>query len=203
MNKFYVYVHRRMSDSKVFYVGKGARNRDTMSYGRSAWWNRIVEKHGVYSERVLDRAPEPCCFALERILIAAIGRGNLCNLSDGGEGSGGHKMSEANRIAHAARMTGSKNWNWGKAKPPEVRQKISAAKIGVKDSEETRAKKRLARLGNKNPSFDPSIRKFVHDSGECFVGTSYDFRIAHGLKQQSISRIVLGLRTRHKGWRHV
>lgn len=84
--KFYVYVHRRASDGRIFYVGKGSGKRAWDRYGRNRWWNAIVAKHGLEVDFVLKDAPQPCCFLYEKILIAAIGRKNLCNMTDGGEG---------------------------------------------------------------------------------------------------------------------
>jgi hypothetical protein len=97
MRKFCVYVHRRNDSGAVFYVGKGHGKRPYTKHGRSKHWHRIVNKHGYSVEIVLDNAPEPCAFTYEMALIAAIGRSNLCNATDGGQGCSGRIMGEAQR----------------------------------------------------------------------------------------------------------
>ena len=102
--KFYVYVHRRASDGRVFYVGKGSRKRLTDTYGRSEYWRRVSEKHGWSAHIVARFSQEQCALSLEVALIKLIGREYLTNATMGGEGV---------------------------CKPSEyVRQKMRAAKIG-------------------------------------------------------------------------
>jgi hypothetical protein len=92
--RFCTYIHFRESDGKPFYVGKGKPSRALDFSNRSAWWKRIAKKHGVTVKVVLKDAPDPCCIALEKILIKKIGRKNLCNMTDGGDGASGMKQSE-------------------------------------------------------------------------------------------------------------
>jgi hypothetical protein len=120
---YYVYVHRRKSDGRVFYVGKGQGRRANDVRHRSKYWNRIVEKHGLVVDIVHHFSHEPDAFSLERELIAFYGRGNLCNLTDGGEGPSGIKRSEATKKLMSERSTMSL---------PENRLKISLAKKGKK-----------------------------------------------------------------------
>jgi hypothetical protein len=95
---FYVYVHRRDTDGRVFYVGKGKAKRAWASQGRSNYWHRIVAKHGLIVEIVQDHLQECYAFELEKDLIAYYGRENLCNLTDGGEGPSGFlKSAETKR----------------------------------------------------------------------------------------------------------
>lgn len=92
---FYVYVHCRATDGRVFYVGKGTKQRAWSSDRRNAHWNNIVKKHGYCVEIVQDGMQEWWAFELEREFIALHGRGNqfLCNATDGGEGAAGAKRS--------------------------------------------------------------------------------------------------------------
>lgn len=100
-DKYYVYVHRYASGEKegdVFYVGKGAcRKRFKSKQGRSIYWNRIVSKYGFKYEILKRFNSEQCAFSYEKILISIIGRKNLCNLTDGGEGASGRVVSENTR----------------------------------------------------------------------------------------------------------
>jgi hypothetical protein len=105
-NDYYVYVHRRKTDGRVFYVGKGKGNRANSRSGRSAYWKNIVAKHGLLIELVQYGMLEADAFILERELIASYGRGTLCNLTDGGDGAS------------------------GSIKSPEARRKIGQSKLG-------------------------------------------------------------------------
>lgn len=95
--KYCVYAHRKASTGEVFYIGKGGPQRPSSKIGRSIRWHRTVAKHGLEIQIIKDGMPEACAFTLEKALIYAIGRENLCNLTDGGEGTSGRIASEAQR----------------------------------------------------------------------------------------------------------
>lgn len=101
-NKYYVYVHKYASGPKsgqVFYVGKGAyKDRCKSKSGRNLYWNRIVSKYGYTHSVVIRFSEEICAFSFERALIKLYGRENLCNLTDGGEGTSGRIVSESQRL---------------------------------------------------------------------------------------------------------
>lgn len=169
-NEHYVYVHRRMTDGVVFYVGKGRGRRAWSSSGRNNWWKNVAAKHGFGVKIAKAEMPEPCALSFERCLIAAIGRDNLTNLVDGGGGITGWKHSDEakakigrhwkgreftpkmrealaeynkNRIisdAHRANISAAKKGKKTGPKSAETRAKISAAHMGMKHSEETRRK---------------------------------------------------------------
>lgn len=94
MNHFYVYAHERASDGKVFYIGKGRGNRAFTKSGRNRHWAHVVGKHGLNVRLIKSDMPEPCAFSLEMAMIASLGRENLCNLTDGGEGTSGYSLSD-------------------------------------------------------------------------------------------------------------
>jgi len=107
---FYVYVHRKESDSTIFYVGKGKLNR-YMSLNRNNFWHKVANKHGVFVEIVLDGMAEDDAHLLEIELIRFYGRrdsglGYLVNATDGGEGVAGYIYSDEQRKAVSDRVTG-------------------------------------------------------------------------------------------------
>lgn len=117
---FYVYIHRKQSNGEVFYVGKGKDKRAWLKSGRTEFWHRVVNKHGLVVEIVLSGLQEWYAFELETNLIALYGRkdlyeGYLINMADGGEGASGVVATS------------------------ETRAKMSAARIGIVFSEEHRA----------------------------------------------------------------
>jgi hypothetical protein len=105
-----VYIHRRkdIEDSflNVFYVGIGKNTQRAYhkrKNDRSDFWRKIVAKSGYIVEIThTDLCWEEAC-AIEKYLICFYGRrdlnlGNLCNLTDGGDGSFGHINSKSSNI---------------------------------------------------------------------------------------------------------
>jgi hypothetical protein len=138
---FYVYEFRG-PDGVTFYVGKGthanipsrerfyrhrrehvfeARSRHLKLYRkiRSIW-----AKGGDYTEHVVfSCGSESEAFQEERRLISLYGRRNLCNLTDGGDGSTGYRHTSA------ARQRMSKDRK-GKPCPESTKKAISVALTG-------------------------------------------------------------------------
>lgn len=159
--RFYTYIHTRADDLKVFYVGKGTArdNRANSIKGRSPFWHRTVAKHGLKVDICMRFEKEADAFEHERFLILCFRElgAPLANLTDGGEGVSGFKVSEETRKKMSAASKGRKRTpeqieataaaNRGKKRPPEVVAKILAAKAGFKHSAETKEKIRLIRTG--------------------------------------------------------
>ena len=91
MNDKVVYLHKRKSDNKVFYVGMGYKKRAYDFNGRNKFWRNYVKKYGnpvveIYKDNLTK---EEAC-KVEINLIKKYGRrskgkGYLVNLSSGGE----------------------------------------------------------------------------------------------------------------------
>lgn len=99
-NVFYVYLHRRSSDGKVFYVGKGSGKRAKETHGRNIRWKRTVEKHGMYIEYYRENLSEQEAFDLEIETIRLMRElypETMCNMTDGGEGLSGYKWTDMTR----------------------------------------------------------------------------------------------------------
>ena len=127
---FYIYLLISSLDEKVFYVGKG--------FGRRMYWHKkkainkehynihlqrkilkLIQLGGkIKYEKVFESTNEEEVFNQEVETIKYFGLENLCNLTEGGEGSTGyihtedaiHKMKE---IASARNWNGEKNPNYG------------------------------------------------------------------------------------------
>lgn len=96
MNKYYVYLHRRASDNKPFYVGKGSRYRAWDFSRRNPHWQNIKNKHGVIVDILFENLAEEDAFQIEKdtILEFTYFGYSLCNKTAGGEGISGHKHSK-------------------------------------------------------------------------------------------------------------
>ena len=131
INEFYVYMYLDV-DNVPFYIGKGKNDRylintHTHKQGSNKFLKSKIRKIDVVNVKVHflhKNLTEEEAFHWERYWIKYIGRrdlgeGTLCNLTDGGEGSG-HSVSV------------------------ETKQQISKALKGHKVSRETRQKMRTA-----------------------------------------------------------
>lgn len=128
MNKkeFYVYVHKRKTDSSVFYVGKGKGSRDSSRSGRSNHWRNIVEKNGLIIERLAENLSESEAYQLEIQFIKEmriLGE-RICNIANGGNGGlSGIKLNPD----HIEKL---RNAKIGKPQSPDHAKKSARAKIG-------------------------------------------------------------------------
>lgn len=122
MNDRCVYLHVRVSDNKVFYVGKGSVYRAKTTSGRNKHWRNVVGKHGREVIIIRRNLSNEYAYALEQRLISLYkSRGiNLVNACDGGKGIPGYKHLPAAKQAMSAKRK-------GKPHSPEWRAKISAA----------------------------------------------------------------------------
>lgn len=163
--KFYVYLHLRKTDGKVFYVGKGSGNRAWSKWDRhrNPWWHRVVLKHGYYVEIAHDEMNEDDAFLLEMWLIAKFRHEGfpLVNLTDGGEGCSGMAHSEESRERIRRKKIGIKLTE-------EHKRKVSESLTGCKRSEETRAKLRENRLRNPTNNLKHDGRVVCRSDGKCY-----------------------------------
>jgi hypothetical protein len=110
--EFYVYTHAR-PDGTVFYVGKGTARRawDFSPSRRTAHHKNITAKYGVDSIRIVvfPAASEQLAFQLERAMIHQMRAAGavLVNLTDGGEGVSGRRMTE---VQASALSKGRRSW---------------------------------------------------------------------------------------------
>lgn len=151
---FYVYIHRRATDGKVFYVGKGTADRAwQLGSKRNEHWKRVVAKHGFTVELVETGLQDWYAQEREIELIAFYGMENLCNQTAGGEGGGTRVWTEESRKRLSDAKKGkSLHWMIGDKNPmhrPEVAAKVIASRIG---------KSSTWIAGDKNPMHNPEIK---------------------------------------------
>lgn len=95
---FYVYLHKRLTDGSVFYVGKGKNKRAWTKKSRNNHWSNVVKKHGGFDvEIVVDNLTEQESFRVEAEQIAIYGIDNLTNQTLGGISTTGMVHSEETR----------------------------------------------------------------------------------------------------------
>jgi LEM3-like protein/NUMOD3 motif-containing protein len=168
MNDYYVYFLINSLDNKVFYIGKGKRNRmykhellvnkGIKPNNNPILYNKIlkIKKCGGYIiyEKILTNLTEHDAFNLEIQKISEIGLENLCNLHCGGRG-GDNPYS---RTLEAKEKRASKMR--GRNLSAEHRKSISETQKGVpKHSEQYKKFLSIRMSGKNNPMFGKTISK--------------------------------------------
>jgi hypothetical protein len=152
---FYVYVLFRPWNGEPCYVGKGKGSRATYHFILGA---RHYNQHlaAVFKKAGTKELPcvilhehldETTAFAYEVAFIAAIGRsdlgkGPLCNQTDGGEGTSGAVVAE-----HTKKR--ASETHKGKIISDETRARLRASHLGQKPSRLAIERTRAANLGSK------------------------------------------------------
>lgn len=212
---FYVYLHSHMDDGTIFYVGKGKGRRVSAYHRRNNHWKNTAAKHGCLAEIVMEFEREACALSWEVAIIKYIGRQNLVNQTDGGEGHSGAEYSAERN----AKISAAKRLLWA---DPEYRKRQSERlsgsgnhMFGVTGERHpnfgnTGAKSKLfgrkrpdhaARMsGDKHPNHDPTIYNFIHKSGSMEVCTKLDLRTRYNLNSSSLTRVCDGRSKSIKGW---
>lgn len=151
---FYVYVLKTHEDN-VIYVGKGSGNRMfkhiQIAKGSSKnklknpkLYNKILStiNNGgyIFPEIIFQSFSESECLKKEIEMINEYGFENLCNLTYGGEGTSGYKLSEQTK----QKMSEAKKEFW----------KNQTSTLSKREfSDDARHKMSECKLGDKNPSF--------------------------------------------------
>lgn len=158
---YYVYAHAK-PDNTVFYIGKGTRQRAWSAHGRNEWWQRTVAKHGYRVVLLADGLTQEQAVEEEAAVIAHFKPfGALVNILDRGDIAPSSHPDVAASISKA--LLGIKRSEETKAKlkalvkTPETRAKMSAAAKLRIVSEETRVK--LSAIGRTRRHSEETKRK--------------------------------------------
>lgn len=130
-NKYHIYLHIKLTDGSPFYVGKGIMNgyRSKTKQYRSEWWHRIVDKYG-FDIIILEEnltCSEACVreiYWIDRIGRRDLGKGPLVNLTIGGDGRVGYKMSDDQKRKISNSLKGIK-------RSPEFGKQVSQRQMGL------------------------------------------------------------------------
>lgn len=119
MNSFYVYRYIRLDTKTPFYVGKGRLNRSKRISHHNEYCKRIIAAHGCKIEHMVEGLAESEAYAKELEFLKMYKTMGYCeaNFAEGGRGGAS-----------------------GKYITLETKQKISAAKKGIKFTEAHKAK---------------------------------------------------------------
>lgn len=168
---FYVYYLIDPTTSMPFYVGKGSGNRmykhensvknGKIPHNNLKLYHRI--KHildlrlSVVYKKVFDKLNEKESFLKEQNEIRIIGKSNLCNLTEGGQGISGLKRSDTHK-KKMSRMRKGKNNPF----------------FGFHHTSETKEKMRLTHLGKNNPFYgEHHTKKVKKKISKSLIGNSH------------------------------
>ncbi len=101
-NDFVLYFHINPLKNHIFYVGIGTKKRPYNKQQRSNFQKYVVKKYGYIVDIVHENLSQNEACKLEKFYINKIGRkdlkkGNLVNMTDGGDGSFGYIPSKETR----------------------------------------------------------------------------------------------------------
>jgi len=156
---FYVYVIFR-PDGRPCYVGKGKGRRDQhhARFSHNRHLKHIFAKAGgsLPTVRIHEHLTDDQACAYELALIAAIGRlslgtGPLVNLCDGGDGRAGSIRTEEQCRQFSVIRKGKKH-------TPEALARMREVKLGVRRSEESKAKQSATITGRKRPEHSAALK---------------------------------------------
>lgn len=207
-NRFYVYVHRRESDGKVFYVGKGShKDRMLEVNGRNQYWKNVVAKHGFIAEVVARFDSDFLSQQLERELIAWFGKSNLTNLTDGGDGCAGLIVSDSARkkLSFHASKPRSEAWIQSIRESRKNGGNGGVVKRGDKLPESWKESLAKAKVGPKNPMYGKTgashhlSRPVIHIQTGVFFDSIQDAADSFGLKMKTLYNFLSGHRRNNTG----
>lgn len=147
--KFYVYVHSRLSSGQPFYIGKGTGKRCISESNRNKYWLNIVSKdQGFVTSFIAQDLDEELAILIEIEAIALYRqRGfGLVNMTNGGEGVSGFVFTEEQKLKMS-------NSHKGVKLSETHRINSSLAKIGRIVSQQTRDKISKTNKGTKPSPF--------------------------------------------------
>lgn len=184
-SRFYVYIHIRESDDKVFYVGKGSGKRAWDFYGRNEYWKNVKNKHGVRVEVLFSSLSEKDAFELEKEAILSFEEMGckLTNLTKGGEGPEGVNFTDQQRL--------------------NIAQGLKMKRYCNKEPKVTLVKRPKA-YGNNNHFADNSIHMFVCLSdGKEVACTRHDLCETYSLDKYLLKKLFHKKSPRKSacGWR--
>ena len=195
---FYVYEHTRNDTGEVFYVGKGSGKRLNIGKSgggkRNPYWKNIVAKAGGFEARkIVDNVDNELANLAEIERIDQLRRlgYKLANITDGGDGTTGHKLTEdaKRRIVETRAKTYKKEnhhrfGKFGKDNPQYGRKQSAEARKGMSDNCCMKRPEVVAKISGENATLAKTVE---------FEGVIYK-TINDLAKHLGIKRSTLGVR---------
>lgn len=213
---FYIYLHRRVDNGEVFYVGKGTRTslkkyqRAYYTKNRNNIWRAITAKTNYTVEVLVDFFNEQDAFEMECDLIKLHKRkqdgGSLSNLTAGGEGHYGYSPTEKTREKLRALVANGKHPNYGKKLSDETcRKKSESMRLSDKNLKGKSLpdwwKQKIAntKQGSDNPMYGktgikhPNSKPVIHIKAGIFFENVTEASDWYGIKIGTLYNMLKGI----------
>jgi hypothetical protein len=129
---FFTYIHRKVVDNSVFYVGCGNKKRINDFCHRSEHWKQIASKDGVYSETVAKWDSKDEALDHEKLLIDCFNDmgHELVNKPQGNHKH--RKMTQNAKDKISLAMSGENHHFYGKKRKPFTKEHKLAMSLAAK-----------------------------------------------------------------------
>lgn len=186
----YVYGHYKADTNELFYIGKGSGRRARQRYGRSEYWKRTVNKHGLVVKILEDGLTDEEAYNREKELIAEVGLNNLVNFCEGGKGM---TSTDAQRLAqNPERRKKLSDALKRLAQDPEwIRKTTEANRTKAQDPEWKRKQKDGCKRRSQNPMY---IKKITDISRQHSQDPEWKRKQAEGIAQDWDKRKLKSIR---------
>ena len=209
MNNWYVYRHLRLDKNEPFYIGIGCkkdfqRAYETSDEKRNAIWIKIFKKNQIEVEILFENLTKEEASIKEQGFIKIYGRidlktGTLCNMTDGGDGIWNCIRSEETKKKLRDKKIGEKNPQFGIKQSEETRMKRRLSMTGKKKSDETKIKQHLSSITS-GQAKKTEVYKFSDNS---FIGSFESLSEACrflGIPNNKAFLVAKGKRRQTKGY---
>jgi hypothetical protein len=225
MDSFYVYQLIDPRNNTPFYIGKG--------HGKRMYFHERLVRHGkipngnlhlyykirklhqlgitILYKKVVDNVNEEISLLVEKEEIQRLGRTNLCNLTDGGDGISGLKFSEESKRKMSAtakkRLENPHNHPmYGKKHTEYSKSRMSDSnKIRFSNPEERLRTSKSTRIGMYSSGHIDKISKeitLLSPSGELVTSKNISkFCRDNNLQNGNLYKVINKKIHSHRGWR--
>lgn len=172
----FVYLHKRKDNNDIFYVGiSNNKNRafEKKKNRRNTYWYNFIQKHEFYVDFThKDVCWEEAC-VIEKYLIMFYREysNSLCNITDGGEGTIGYKVSEDLKLKYKKLYTGKKRTQEVIQKMKKPKKNNTNSLKGIKWSEQRKIAHSISMKGVKRPPLSEEARKKISEKRKGIVFT--------------------------------
>lgn len=146
-NVYYIYIWKIKSTGEVFYIGKGSGNRYKSMKDRNDYFKNIRKKYECEVEIIHENLSEEQAYDLELELglkLKAKGQARACYIL----GKTNKFIDNSTKKKISKTLEGNTPWNKGKKLTEEHISKLRKAKLGNKQSLETRIKRSKSLKGH-------------------------------------------------------
>lgn len=197
MKHFYVYAHfTEVGD--LFYIGKGKNNRAFSNKGRSKYWKRVKNKHGIKIEIIEKDISEEEAFILEMMFIEVLNP--RCNFTKGGSGGCTWvKYSEEEKTKTLKKCSEARKKWWNSKDKNYKKKHLEKLVQGVKNYWKSFTKEELSKEQKRRNSFK-TPRKILCLNNNTIYKSSKEAANALNIKySEHVQRVANGNRAHCKG----